>query len=66
MVLMIVDSKKSLSQQEITLAKYLKTLNSKKDSKKCEIRVVCNKCDGTFWDEGDLINEVYSKLKLYD
>lgn len=50
MVLMIVDSKKSLSQQEITLAKYLKTLNSKKDSKKCEIRVVCNKCDGTFWD----------------
>lgn len=56
MILFIIDSKKSLSQEEITLAKYLKTLNNKKDNKKCEIRVVCNKCDGMGWDEGDLIN----------
>jgi hypothetical protein len=48
------------------LAKYLKTFNSRKDGKKCEIVVVCNKCDGMGWDEGDLINQVYSKLRIFE
>ncbi len=28
--------------------------------------MVCNKCDGMGWDEGDLVNEVYGKLKLFE
>lgn len=67
MILFIVDAKKEeFSEEEIQLAKYLKTFNSDKDAKKCKIVVVCNKCDGFGWDEGDLINQVYSKLRLFD
>ncbi len=51
MILLVIDSKKPVTRQEIKFAQYLKAFG-----KHAKIGVVFNKCDGLF-DEGEVLSE---------
>jgi len=51
MILLVIDSKKPVTQEEIKFAQYLKAFGSH-----AKIGVVFNKCDGLF-DEGEVTSE---------